>query len=112
MIIKIRQTYLVACFIDDILISCSESEYIKDKIDYLKYNEPKDIDFKNEYWERYIDTLTVKDLLVYSLTELNQRFISILNQLLLLKQKTISQVVKEFLASELFVQRNQLICNY
>lgn len=106
---KNRQTYLVACFTDDILVSCLESDFIKDKIDYLKDNEPKDIDFKNEYWIRYINTLTVKDLLVYSLSELNQRFISILNQLLLLKQKTISQVVKEFLASELFVQRNQLI---
>ena len=104
-----RKTYLIACFIDDMLISCLESDFITDKIKYLQNHQPKDIEYKLEYWDRYIISLTIKDLLVYSTSELTQKFISIINQLLLLKQKTISQVVKEFLNNELYSQRNLLI---
>ena len=104
-----KKTYLIACFIDDMLISCLESDFITDKINYLQNHEPKDIEYKLEYWNRYIISLTIKDLLVYSTSELTQKFISIVNQLLLLKQKTISQVVKEFLNNELYSQRNVLI---
>ena len=104
-----RKTYLVACFIDDMLLTCLESEFITDKINYLHKNKPKDIEYKLDYWTRYIMSLTIKDLLVYSISELTQKFISIINQLLLLKQKTISQVVKEFLNNELYSQRTLLI---
>ena len=62
-----------------------------------------------EHWHRYISSLTLKDILVYSESELAHRFVGIINQLLLIKQKTISQVVKEFINSELYTQRTTLI---
>ena len=92
-----NRTYLVACFVDDILISCLENPYISVKIGELQTGKPKDIEYDSEHWDRFIDSLTIKDLLVYSPNELSQRFVSILNQLILIKQKTITQVVKEFL---------------
>lgn len=104
-----RRTYLVACLVDDILISCVENLYLKNKFSELESNKPKDIEYENDHWQRFIESLTIKDILVYSVTELAQRFISILNQLILIKQKTITQVVKEFLSNELYAQRTTLI---
>ena len=104
-----KKTYLVACVVDDTLISCVENLYLKNKFIELENNKPKDIEYDTEHWDRFIDSLTIKDMLVYSVSELSQRFVSILNQLMLIKQKTIAQVVKEFLNSELYTQRTTLI---
>ncbi len=104
-----KRTYLAACFVDDTLITCLENEYITKKFAQLEKCKPKDMKYDEEHWNRYIDTLTIKDLLVYSINELSQRFTSILNQLILIKQKTITQVVKEFLNNELYTQRTTLI---
>ena len=104
-----NRSYLVACFVDDTLITCSENLYISKKIGELQSCKPKDMEYSSEHWDRFIDSLTIKDLLVYSPNELSQRFVSILNQLILIKQKTITQVVKEFLNNELYTQRTTLI---
>lgn len=106
---KNKRTYLVSCFIDDMLISCLESNFINTKIITLNENKPNDLEYNDVYWDRFIASLSIKDYLVYSISELCQKFISIINQLLLLKQKTISQIVKEFLNSELYSQRTVLI---
>tara|TARA_Y100000389_G_scaffold7105_2_gene6893 strand:+ start:5865 stop:9110 length:3246 start_codon:yes stop_codon:yes gene_type:complete len=104
-----KKSYLIACFIDDILTSSLDSKYIDNFIYNLNENQPKDLELKQENWLKFIECLTIKELLVYSYSELSQKFISIINQLHLIKQKTISQVVKEFINSELFAQRNTLI---
>ena len=53
--------------------------------------------------------LTAKELLVYNASEICNKYMGTMNQLALVKQKTISQVVKEFLNSELYGQRTTLI---
>ena len=103
-----NRSYLIACFVDDTLITCSENLYISKKLQ-MQSCKPKDMEYGSEHWNRFIDSLTIKDLLVYSPNELSQRFVSILNQLILIKQKTITQVVKEFLNNELYTQRTTLI---
>lgn len=106
---KNKNTYLVACLVDDVLISCVENLYLKNKFSELESNKPKDLEYEQDHWIRFTESLTIKDILVYSVTELAQRFVSILNQLILIKQKTITQVVKEFLNNELYTQRTTLI---
>ena len=104
-----KKTYLIACLVDDILTTSLDNNYIDNCISNLNDNKPKDNDLNSDQWEKFIECLTVKELLVYSSAELSQRFISIINQLLLIKQKTVVQVVKEFLNSELYTQRTTLI---
>ena len=55
-----------------------------------------------------MSSLTLKELLVYNNSELYTKYQGIINQVQLIKQKTISQVVKEFLNSELYAQRTML----
>ena len=51
----------------------------------------------------------MKELLIYNTEELYNRFNGYRNQISLIKQKPISQVVKEFINSELYGQRKTLI---
>ena len=104
-----KKTYLVACIVDDVLVSCIKSNYIENFLLNLKSKCPKDKDFIQEQWSRFINSLTIKDMIVYSVSEIIQRYHCTINQLALIKQKTISQVVKEFLNNELYAQRTQLI---
>ena len=59
--------------------------------------------------KRFVNTLTIKELLIYGNDELYQRFIGYLTQVNLIKQKPISQNVKEFISCELYGQRRTLI---
>ena len=84
-------------------------EFIKEKVAQLHKNKPKEPEFLNEDYNRFIDSLTIKEILIYSDDELFQKYIGYLNQILLIKQKSISQNVREFVNSELFGQRKMLI---
>jgi len=106
---KNQKTYLFSCLIDDVLLTCVNNSFIKEKLKVLNLEKPKDNEFNNENWKNFFNYLSLKDLLVYSNTELYNRYMSYLNQLQLVKQKNISQIVNEFLNSELYIQRNIII---
>jgi ATP-dependent Lon protease len=104
-----KKTYIIACIVDDILMSCFNSSFLKDRFNSLEMERPNDQDFNIEYWTRFIASLTLKELLVYNNSEIYVKFQGTINQLCLIKQKTVSQVVKEFINSELYGQRTLLI---
>ena len=106
---KNKKTYIVACIVDDILLSCFNNSYIQNRLINLTEEKPNDTDFVLDYWQKFTNSLTLKELLVYNNSEIYNKFQIIINQLQLIKQKTISQVVKEFINSELFGQRIILI---
>ena len=106
---KNNKIYIIACIVDDILLSCSNFSFLNNKLNLLNEKLPNDTDFNIEHWNRYVSSLTLKELLVYNNSELYIKFQGIINQLYLIKQKTISQVVKEFINNELYGQRTILI---
>ena len=104
-----RKTLIVSAIIDDMLINCMSFPYLNNKLELLRSEKPKDIIFKLEDFNRFCKSLTLKELLVYDNNELYQRYTGYLNQTKLFKTKTISQIVKEFIGSELYTQRKILI---
>ena len=103
------KTLIICGLVDDLVISCTNFSYMKNKICSLYSEVPKDPEFKTENFDRFIKTLTIKELLIYKNQELYQRFIGYINQANLMKQKSISQNVKEFINSDLYGQRRVLI---
>ena len=104
-----KKTYIIYSVVDDVLISCLSSIYLNSKLKELELEKKDDKDFKESYWNKYIESLTIKELFIYNSNELYSKFLGILNQLVLFKQKTISQIVKEFINNELYGQRNVII---
>ena len=106
---ELKQTVVIFCIIDDIIPECINHKFISDKLNDLNMIEFEDNIFNKATWSRFIDTLTLKELLVYNIKELYDRYVGYINQINLLKQKTIYQIVQDFIGSELYGQRNIII---
>ena len=106
---KEKKTIIISGIIDDITVNCINDNFVKEKVKILNDNKPNEPEFQSEDYIRFIDSLTIKEILIYRKDELFQKYIGYLNQTLLFKQKSISQNVREFISSELFGQRKMLI---
>jgi len=104
-----KKTIIIYGVVDDILTECVNDTYILNKLNDVIKNKPDTHDFQGKEFEIYSKILTIKELLIYDKTELYQRFIGYLNQTNLIKQKPISQNIKEFVGGTLFDQRKTLI---
>tara|TARA_Y100000591_G_scaffold271775_1_gene247044 strand:+ start:2891 stop:6163 length:3273 start_codon:yes stop_codon:yes gene_type:complete len=104
-----KKILVVSCIADDMLMNCIESKFIKNKLLSLKKNKPKDDSFLTEDFSRFLDSLTLKELLIYNEKELFHKYAGYLSQSNLIKKKTISQVIKEFISDDLYQQRKTLI---
>jgi len=105
---KGKSIYVYA-LVDPIFIECLDYEFIKNKLVLLTNEIPKDPEFGKITFGRFISSLTLKDLLVYSNSELYNNYLDILSQVKLIKQLPISQVIKNFITSDLYTQRNTII---
>lgn len=104
-----RSTLIVSTVVDDILVSCCELPFMQEKLNKLRQEPPEDSSISEEEYHRFVSTLTLKDMLVYSIPELHNKLAGYLRRAALIKQRTIGQVVKEFVADDLFAQRTTLI---
>ena len=104
-----KNILIVSCIADDMIIDCIESKYLNDKIVKLKQNKPQEEEFLSEDFNRFLNSLTLKELLIYSEKELYHKFAGYVSQTNLIKKKTISQVVKEFISDDLYQQRKTII---
>ena len=100
---------IIYAVVDDILLECLNFPFIINKLYILKNDKPTESEFLSQAWENYLLSLTLKELLIYNIKELQDKFMGYINQVNLMKQKTINQLVKEFIGSELYNQRNTLI---
>ena len=105
----LKKTLIICGIVDEIMLECLNYDYSRNKVYSLLKDRPSDPDFQDEAFKRYIDILTIKEQLIYSNEELYNKYVGILNQLTLIKQKSISQVVKEFISNELYGQRTTII---
>ena len=106
---NLKQTLIIYCIVDDILVQCLNYPYIINKIVSLKSDKPTTQEFLIDAWPNFLDSLILKDLLVYDNKELYDKYIGYIGQINSIKQKTINQVVKEFISSELYSKRTILI---
>ena len=107
---KEEKSLIVCGMVEDINLRCMMNyPFIKHRLDDLEEQKPNDPDFTNVSFTRFKNCLTLKELLIYSNDELYNRYMGYLNQIHLIKQRTISQIVKDFIACELYNQRSTLI---
>ena len=106
---KDKKTIIVSGLLDELLTTCINNEYVLKKISAINKKSKIDKDCESKTFTRYIDSLTLKEIIVYSDDEIINKYHGHMNQVVLIKQKNISQVVKEFMNSDLYGQRNTLI---
>ena len=61
---KVKKTYIIACIVDDILLSCMNNSFVINRMETLHAEKPNETDFQLEHWDRFVDSLTLKELFI------------------------------------------------
>ena len=108
---EINKSLIIYGYLDDINIKFMSNKYINVKIKNIKDNVPKDevFDLEKSCFACMIHSLTLKDLLIHEDQEIYNKYIGYQTNIKTLKQKTLLQMVKDFVNSDLYSKRNILI---
>ena len=104
-----QKTLIIGGVVDNVFLECNSSKFITNKLTELWKNVPKDPEFMTESFTKYIKSLTLKDLLVFSNDEIYAKYISSMTFITTNKQKQTSQLIKEFMNADLYSQRSTII---
>jgi hypothetical protein len=104
-----KNTLIISGIIDDLLTTCIDNIFLNNKIESIVLSTINNEEYDPNTFQRYIQSLTLKEILVYSNSEILYKYLGHISQIKLIKQKPISQVVKEFMGNELYGQRTTLI---
>jgi len=97
-------------FIDEIILEFVNNKYITSKKQQINENLPSEDLFKTSSFEIFVSSLTLKDYLINNnISEFYNKFIGYLSQCNNIKQKTISQNIKDFIADDIYSKRNTMI---
>jgi ATP-dependent Lon protease len=100
---------LIYGIVDDIILQFMNNIYINNKVISIKKNIPNEEQFKGDSFDKFLDSLTLKDYFILNNVDLYNKFIGFQTQYKLLKQKTLLFIVKDFIGSDLYTKRNTLI---
>lgn len=108
--LKNDEYILINGLVDDVIIDLVTDEYIVKKKKQLLENIPQNnIIFKSNAFGRFISSLLLKDYLINDTSNIYVKFQNCLTNVKNLMQKTISQNIKDFMASDLYIKRVTLI---
>ena len=105
----LKKGLIIYGIVDDVIISFLKNKYILSVKKDITTNLPSS-GFSEENMEYFVSSLILKDYLIHNThTGLFNKFAGYSSQNNSLKQKQISQIVKEFISDDLFSKRNTLI---
>ena len=109
-----KQSLIISTIIDNIIISNIDNVFLFNKKASIKSYIEKSDETSNQIllessWQNYFNDLSIKELLVYSDKEIYNRYITIMNSISIIENKTLEELVNEFIGSELYTQRTMLI---
>ena len=104
-----KKAIICHALVDSVFLNSINSVFIDEKLSDINLNIPDDTQFHNDTFNRFVEMITLKDLLIYNFNNIYEKYVGCLNQLALLKQKTIDQVVKDFLSGDIYSQRKTIL---
>ena len=106
---KIEQTIIIYGYFDDVPLNYVTNKIIHERIEYIRANIPQTEHFQNVSFNIFIDSLTLRDLLVYELNALYDMFIGYNTYIKQLNNKPISKITREFMGLDLYEKRMLLL---
>jgi len=107
----LKKTLIIYGTVDDIVVDILNNRYLKEKKRKFIENRPIDTNFTDGPFQNFIASLILKDYLICDREhDIYTKYASYVSQNNSLTQKPISVCVKEFIASDMYVKRNILIC--
>ena len=100
---------LVYGILDDVIIHFLNNKYISEKQKLILENLPESSEFEKNTFTNFMDSLILKDYLIHDHNEIYSKFIGYTSQINNFKQKTIPQMIKDFIADDIYLKRLTLI---
>lgn len=104
-----NKSLIISGIIDDIMTNCLNNKFINLNMKTIRDNIPQTNEFQCETFNRFLQSLNLKDYFIFEPHEVYSKYVGYLNNLNVLNQKTLHQAVKEFIASDLFMKRSTII---
>jgi len=104
-----NKSLIITGTVDDIIIDFLNNKYVNLKYQAIKENSPQSSEFQGDTFSRFIQSLNLKDYLISEPHEIYSKYAGYLSNLNTLRQKTITQVVRDFISSELYIKRSIII---
>ena len=101
-----KRSLIVTGIINEISLNCLHNSNILEKIQMIR---DIDDDIEESLVERYIASLTIKDLLVFSAIELRNTLYGYISSMKILKTKSLMSIVKQFTKNNIIDKRNTII---
>lgn len=106
----LKKSLIVFGLVDDVVINYLNNKYITTKKTNLINNLPNDSEFKTEPFEKFVSSLLLKDYLIFdTFYDFYNKFVGYVSQNNIIKQKQVSQVVKDFIIDDMYGKRITLI---
>ena len=106
---KQKKTIVINGVIDDMPLSCLTNLYVDHRLDELNDSLKSYNKSEKEIFQNIIESLTLKDILIYSKDDIKKRIFGVLKDVDFIKQTHIDTVVKCFLEKDTFSQRDFLM---
>lgn len=101
-----KYTLVICGIINELSIKCISNPFIKNSIKGIR---ELDDDIDEALVERYINSLMIRDIIVYSPLELRNTLYNIISTMKILKTKTLSSLVKQFTKGSIIEKRSIII---
>ena len=104
-----KKSLVIFGIVDDMVVDFLNNDYIKKKKELIQEKMPNNSDFSEESFEKFMNSLILKDYLIYdNVHEIYTKYAGYVSQNNLLLQKPIASVVKEFIGFDMYVKRHTL----
>jgi len=101
-----KKTLIVSGIIHEISLTCIENDFLLAKLQAIR---ELDNDIDEKLVERYISSLSIKELLIYTAVELRSTLYSNISSMKVLKTKSLMSIVKQFSRGTIIDKRNTII---
>jgi ATP-dependent Lon protease len=106
----LKKSLIVFGIVDDIVIKYLNNKYVTEKTNNVINSLPNEAEFKIETFEKFMSSLILKDYLILDADyDFYNKFMGNISQNNGIKQKQISQTVKEFISDDMYNKRSTII---
>jgi ATP-dependent Lon protease len=104
-----NKSLIVIGIVDDIIIDILNNKFVTDIKKQLLQNIPPEQEFTCDYFNRFLKSLILKDYLLKDYQELYSMYIGYITNVKSVRSKNMSQIMRDFLSSNLFYKRLLII---
>lgn len=105
---QLEQTIIINCLLNNIPHNYLHSDFFSKRIQHLNEDTPTSLEY-NDMYKIFVDSLSMKDLLVYSSDDIFDIYMGYLANITIIKGKLLSKITREFMSYGLYEQRSTII---